>query len=339
MQTRHRILLALLAAGCSAQPSQPALWTGTEPPRSRTPLHGEIETLWHAGGAVADTLLQLPRSLQADTGLVIVLDDGGRRLLAFDPETGALRWAYGGRGGGPDELANPRDARFDELGRILVLDPGNDRVTVIGRDGRTVRHARLHGLEHAEQMVPLPGGRLAVVTFARSRPLVVLDSAGTVTARLDMPWQGFASLPAIARQGLIASEGARWVYAFAFGDGWFPFDGEASLGFTGHYIDHEPFPGVASRRTPDGMRTDLGRTVCSACSAALSGGVLYVQPEGAGELRLRQLDLFRWHTAEYLGTLRLPWRAAAVEVAGDRLYALVHRPAPQLVAARLVASP
>jgi hypothetical protein len=339
MPIHHRLALALLAAGCSGQPSQPTLWTGTEPPRSRTLLHAEVETLWRVGGTVEDTLLQLPRSLQADTGLVIVLDDGGRRLLAFDAPTGTLRWSYGGPGGGPDDLGNPRDARFDEAGRVIVLDPGNDRLTVIGRDGRTIRHARLHGVEHAEQIAPLPGGRVALLTFARSRPLIVLDSAGAAVGRFDMPWAGFASLPAIARQGLIAREGPRWVYAFAFGDGWLRFDGEAGLGVAGHYIDHEPFPRVESRRTADGVRTGVSRTVCSACSATLSGGVLYVQPEGAGELRLRQLDLFRWDTTEYLGTIPLPWRAASVAVAGDRLYALLNRPAPQLVAARLGRSP
>lgn len=340
----HSARIALLAAagllaGCDRPEASAVLWTESDVRGDRVPIHAELEERWVKGGGLNDTLLQLPRFVRADSGLVLVYDDGGNRLLGFSAITGALRWSFGQPGQGPDEFMNVRDARFDMAGRIVVYDAGNARITVLDRSGRALGRVPLRRVNDADQIVPLSEGRFLLVTHGQQNPVVVLDSSGSVVSRGDMPWPGFAALSFLARQGSIASEGDRWVYAFSMGNGFFSYLGDRPIGTIGRYVEHQPFPVPVTQVRQSGSATQTSTAIsitnCSACSASLSDSVLYVRFGGASAQRNRVLDLYRWDTSDYIGSITLPWAPRDLVVHGKRFYALRSQPAPHVIGGTL----
>jgi hypothetical protein len=98
---------------------------------------GEAES-WHAElvatvGADSATEFGTVRSVLLDsTGALYVVDPSTVQLSVFDPH-GALRARWGRRGAGPGEYTRPYSVAWlhDSL---VLLDPGNSRITVYGRD-------------------------------------------------------------------------------------------------------------------------------------------------------------------------------------------------------------
>lgn len=99
---------------------------------------GEAER-WHASllatvGADSATEFGTVRSVLLDSlGALYVVDPSFVQLSVFDPQ-GALRNRLGQRGAGPGEYTRPYSIAWlhDSL---VLLDPGNSRITVYGRDG------------------------------------------------------------------------------------------------------------------------------------------------------------------------------------------------------------
>jgi hypothetical protein len=333
------LLAAGLLAACDRPEASAVLWAESDVRGDRVPIRGDFEEQWVTGGGVNDTLLQLPRFVRADSGLVLVYDDGGNRLLGLSAVTGALRWSFGQQGQGPDEFMNVRDARFDMTGRIVVYDVGNARITVLDRSGRALRRVALRRVDDADQIVPLSEGRFLLVTHAQEKPVVVLDSGGSVVSRGDLPWPGFAALSFLARQGAIASEGDHWVYAFSLGNGFFSYLADRPIGTIGRYVEHQPFPVPVTSVRQDGSTTHTSTAIsitnCSACSVSMSDSVLYVHFGGLGAQRNRVLDLYDWDTSDYIGSITLPWAPRDLVVHGERFYALRNQPAPHIIAGTL----
>lgn len=223
---------------------------------------------------------------------------------------------------------------MDGLGRAVVLDPGNQRIAVVDSSGHFVRRVPITAVGWAEQVLPLGDSRYVLATTDSMRPFAVLDSAGVVVERFGIPWEAFASLDPLARQGAIAQVGGdRWIYGFVMGDGWFVFDGTKPQDRPGRYVEHTDFPGVTQTRSGNSVTTRMEKFVpCSACSLSGSDSVLYVHFGGYTSEQKRLVDRYAIADRRYLGSYRLPVAASAVVMFGGRAYVLQSDTTTQLLA-------
>lgn len=317
----------------------PTLWeeSGRDPERTMIPV--EWNLAWRHGG-VEDTLLLRPLKLQGHDEGLYVLDLQAQRLLAFDRE-GGLEWTYGSPGEGPDEFQGVRDVRLGGGGdRVYLHDPEQGRITIVDDRGRSVRMISTRDVGHSQTLVPVGDSLFVLVTGAPEDPVVVLDLDGRVVRRMSLPWEGFADLPRLSRQGGAATDGDQWVYGFLLGNGFFGFEGLEPLPYTGRYVRHTEFPTVTVQRS--GLRTRrvlAERPVCSGCSITLNDGVLYVLFGGGGSEHARIIDLYRWRDGEYLGSYEIPVSARVIHAYADRLYVMADVPYPEINALELPEPP
>lgn len=329
-------VLILLAVSCgSDRDRETSLWTEADG-QKRSITAERWDTLWTAGSGAGDSVLLNPRLLAASDSGLFVWDDGGHQVLAYGLD-GRLRWRVGRKGSGPEEFKNVRDLKVMPDGGLLLLDPANSRVSRVGADGQVEGGVPLRGVGHAEQLGALPDGRVLLLTMDPQRPFVVVDSTGGIAARPAIPWRGYDALDPLARQGLIAGsgDGRRWVFGFGIGNGWFAFDGTEPRGFSGRYVEHTPFPVLEKKAEGNTVTTEMtGYNSCSGCSLSLSGDTMYVHFGGYSRDSKALLDRYDVNGGKYLGSYRLPFRADAVAVGPDRIYALVNDPYPAILALR-----
>jgi len=336
--------LAALALACGGD--RPGHGTGGAPPvRSRTTVQRSWEEVFQVGGGVQDTLLQSPTGLAADGNGVYVADPSAGRVLRFD-RAGQLVFAEGRPGGGPGEFRSLRDVEVDDRGLAWVLDRGNARITILGPDGRVEGRLPLEGpARSADQLVPLPGGRGAVVVaYDRENPFARLTMDGRIADRFGPPWKDFSSLEPLASQLVTAAGGGRWVAAFGMGDGFFVRDGGTWRGGRHSYVESLPFPEVETRGrlSEDGTgrveeRIAEERPVFGALSASVTGDRLAVLFGGRSPGRGRWLDVYSLPDGRYRGSYLLPTYFEQVAIGGGLLYGLADDPAPRLAAYRLPA--
>src|SRR5215216_6224220 len=177
-------------AACGGpQPSRTsdALWTENTAPRLERKFepHG-WDTLWTIGGTQGDSLLLNPFLLSASDSAVYLYDAGARRVLAFRATDGTLAWSFGRQGAGPDEFRGVRDLKADDHG-VYVLDPRNNRIVRLGRDGSVGARVPLSQVGHAEQVAPLGNGEMVVLTMSAESAFAVIDEAGKVRGRFSLP--------------------------------------------------------------------------------------------------------------------------------------------------------
>jgi hypothetical protein len=216
---------------------------------------------------------------------------------------------------------------------VLVLDPRNNRVVHLDSAGHATARIPLDAVGHAEQMAPLRNGNIVLLTMSPESAFAVLDPAGRVERRFSLPWRGFAALDPLVRQGFMAARDGQWVFGFSVGDGWYAYTGTSPARFSGRYVEHTDFPRMET--SADGSTTVAqlqGYNACSGCSLSVSGPLLWVHFGGYGESPRRTLDRYEMSTGRYLDSYRLPTQAKAVEVDGDRVYAIVEDPYPVLLA-------
>ena len=320
------LLLAVAAAGCGPRGER-----GSQPVREREVIATAWDTLWSVGGTASDTLLLKPYLIAASRTGAYLYDGGSSRVLSFTPE-GRLRWTFGGKGAGPNEFRGVRDVKVTESGESYLLDPRNARIVRLDTAGRVRTRIPLNTVGHAEQLAVLDSARIVLLTMDRARAFAIVDSAGSVRERFSLPWEGFAKLDQIARQGLIVpGRGGEWIFGFSMGDGWFRFDGAAPAR-SARYVEHTEFPEIAS--VPGGGTKMAEYNACSACSASASDSTLYVHFGGYSRHRESVIDLYGLDDSRYRGSYVLPFKAVAIATAGDRVYALRDDPYPMLVALR-----
>jgi hypothetical protein len=315
-------LLVSVACKGEHQPDKPELWDGSAPFSRRVDADA-WDTAWAIGGGTEDTTLLRPRLVTPHSRGVYLFDDGREQVISLDL-SGTRRWAVGGSGGGPNEFRMVRDIKVDQLGRAVVLDPGNQRIAVIDSAGHFVRRVPITAVGWAEQVLPLGDSRYLLATTDSMRPFVVLDSTGAVLDRVAIPWKPFASLDPLARQGVISPAGGdRWIYAFTMGDGWFVFNGTTPQGQPGRYVEHTDFPAVVQTRHGNSVTTQMEKYVpCSACTVSGADSVFYVHFGGYSPEQKRLIDRYAVSDRRYLGSYRLPAPASAVTVFGGRAYVL-----------------
>ncbi|UCD79588.1 MAG: NHL repeat-containing protein [Desulfobacterales bacterium] len=124
--------------------------------------------------------LSLPHdlALSPDGRYLYVADNGNDRIAVLDPGTLKVIGSIGG-----SELSAPHDVAFDQKGRLLVADSGNDRVVVFTVKGvRGERVAVIQGgFKRPEGVAAYPGERV-YVTGAYSDNLVAFENGVKVSA-------------------------------------------------------------------------------------------------------------------------------------------------------------
>lgn len=103
-----------------------------------------------------------------DGQLIYVTDMRNSRIRVLQAMTLKLVDSFG-----DGELSNPHDAQFDQAGRLLVADTGNDRVAIYDLKGvRPALVGELKGLAGPEGVALMPDGRV-LVTNTRAATLSV----------------------------------------------------------------------------------------------------------------------------------------------------------------------
>jgi hypothetical protein len=290
------------------------------------------DTLWVVGGPRDSTLLN-PFLLAASNSLVFVYDGGARRVVALSARDGTVAWRYGRAGSGPDEFRSVRDLKATGDGGVAVLDPRNNRITVLDRRGMVRRRIPLDQVGHSEQMAPLGRDKFVLLTMLSDSPFVVVDTGGRVLRHASFPWPEYARLDPLARQGVIAADGGpTWVFGFSMGDGWIWFDDVSPRSDLTHYVERTEFPTVENRQNGEQASSRIAAyQVCSGCSLSISNSTLYVH-FGGSEAPKRIVDRYDLGSRQYMGSEGLPLEATVVEGAGDRRYVLGENPFPILLA-------
>lgn len=332
------VLLPALMACMDEEVRERPLHEGPVEPGERTWLPAEWDTLWALGGPDDETL-QLPMRLRPHSEGLVVWDQGRWQVLSFD-ETGELEWSFGSEGQGPDEFQDVPDLQVTPEGRTFVYDHGNQRVTILDREGAVEKRVGLADVPRSNTLA-IPGDSLLVFVSLSGPddPLWAVDLEGEVVHRGNLPWEGFNDLSAISRQGNVHSRGDRWAYAFLLTNGWFGFQALEPLEHLGGFVEHQGLPGVAER-SGGGERTQrlTERPTCTACSLSITDSVLAVHFGGHQERAARTLDLHRWENGEYLGSWELPEPAREAMLDGRRAYSLRADPFPVITAFRRVES-
>jgi hypothetical protein len=324
------VALVPLAGACDRSGgSADAIPAASYDPERREIVVQQWDTLWAYGG-VQDSLLLRPFLLSGAEERLFVYDGGARRVLALDAGTGRLEWTFGREGAGPDEFRGVRDLKADGEGGVYVLDPRNNRVVHLNASGQVARRIPLTAVGHSEQLVPLPDGRFVLLTDSA---FTVLQEGGDVERRIPLGDEAIYGLHPIARQGYLAVDGDDWAFGFSFGNGWFPFRGVERRPHAGRYVEHTEFPEIRLTQTPQGPFAAMTEyNACSACSLALSEGLLYVHFGGYEDAIQEVVDRFELATGRYTGSLRLPVRAKVIEAVRGRIYLLFDEPYPTLLA-------
>lgn len=334
------LLLRLLASlvllpGCSSGDAGPILpWQAEAPgPEARQVHTMEWDTLWSVGGALEDSVMPSPGYLETSDSMLAVLDFVSNRVVAFDHD-GTLLWTYGDPGEGPRELISARDMAFTGPREISVLDPGNEKIVELDRNGEVARIVSLAEVgHHVEQFVPLDSKYL-LLSAATDSSIFLLNRDGSVEGRWPWPWPQLEKLHIIVRQGFTAADGDRWVFALLRANGWFAFRDTVPLTAGRSFVEHLPLPEVVTEKVGNRRITRTRRSACSACAVTMEDSLVYVLFGGTGSRAQRVVDVFRWDTGNYEHSYHLPYRAVGIAVSDNRLYVMSANPYPQLQALR-----
>lgn len=138
------------------------------------------------GGAVKAKLVESwdkdmgsPEGVAADgRGRVYVTNAGLDTVLAL--EKGRIVKRAGGRGRGENQYIRPHDIHVDGQGRILVVDPGNNRIQILDRDlgFRSMLAGKAYGFYEPKYVTHDKDGMVYVADEYNNRVLV-LDPSHT----------------------------------------------------------------------------------------------------------------------------------------------------------------
>ncbi len=115
----------------------------------------DAEVVFRIGGSAGDVLFEQVEALEVDSaGRVYVLDGYAHRVRAFSPE-GRELWSMGREGEGPGEFTAPVGLAWAPDGTLWVVDPGNQRATVLDPADGGVQGT--HRLPSGVILAPWPG--------------------------------------------------------------------------------------------------------------------------------------------------------------------------------------
>jgi hypothetical protein len=267
-------------------------------------------------------------AVRVDDGGIWLNDVSNGFVVRLDA-VGEMDHTVGRRGGGPGEFQAARDVEFGTAGRLLVLDPGNARISYIDPDGTLRRQVSIPGeIGHAEQFSPLADGGFLLVTMRPDSPLVKLDSSGRLVWRRALPWGGYARLQSLAAQGHTAvSRDLRYAaYGMTFGEMFFVFvDGEPMPAGVS-YVEVIKAPNLMPRVVNGDTTYMMPLMPMAGADLAIHDDKLFVLFGGRTSERQRLVDVYRLPDGEYTHSLLLPRRVSRFTVHEGSLYVMFSDP-------------
>lgn len=299
-------------------------------------IEAEWRPAWVRGGAEADTTLETPHGIAVEGGLVYVLERFTHRVTAFRQEDGATAWVAGREGSGPGELRRPSAIAALPGGGVAVADPGNGRLTLLGRDGRVRGSVPLRGrAAHPFSICPLADGTFVLAGATADRePVTRIAADGSILEHHALPWHDLAEGPVARRYALLAADASGGACWLALGKG----RGFARYRVGGfeearRYVEFFDLPEYV---VTGGRMRWTERPVDdrhAATGVAMEGGRLLVAFMGLTPSRGRLLDVYDARTGAYLHTLRSPKSIHGLASADGRLFVLTtQNDAPTLIA-------
>lgn len=292
-----------------------------------------VDVEWTLVGGVPPALesdLLRPLLFAAHEDQLYVFDYGDLALKAFGWD-GVLRWGVGRRGRGPREFSNPTDLQVDARGNIWVLDPENQRATVVAPGGRV------------ERLIPLPR------PYNRVLPVDVdgfwaildkseefgsyLDAQGKVKKHLILPDEVLAA-ELLAREARVAvsPDGSRAVVGFIYASTLMMLEGESGATLLAEGIEPVPFPGIVQWKRGELRFTRLDpEAVVATLSLDIHGNEVYAHFRGTSKEAGKVLDVYSITDGRYLRSYALPEKCLRIAVLSPNVVAaLIHEPVPTI---------
>jgi outer membrane protein assembly factor BamB len=283
----------------------------------------------------------MPSQLVADSARVYVLDPGGPRVVAFGAGDGSVAWTFERRGAGPGELRSPTSIARSGAGELFVLDEANQRITVIGADGRYARSIPLRAGFGFESLCARGAGEVLLKRSGHRGGLVRLAGDGSPVGEVDLPWPAGDAAWSAQWHGRLAGSGDACVLALSLGLGFAVHDA-AGLRAPIAYVERFALPDVEVTQRRQGAQLTVSQRIVgdrsAAVDAAVADGRLHVVFGGESSLAFRVIDVYRLPGGAYERSYSYSEGIERIAVAGDMLYALVREgDVPRLVAFRTAA--
>lgn len=230
-------------------------------------------------------------------------DYADHMVRVFDGQ-GKEKWAFGREGSGPGEFVNFTDLSFDPDGNLAVLDPEQQRVTLIDRRGALVSTLRLPDPSH--RLLPShASGEDWVLTSRDSAHLwVAVSKEGKRTGASSLPAELRVEHPLIGDSFTTRSEmGAiiayRWSSHLVF------LDKKGAVRGIIHGVERVDFPTLWDGGHPAVSRVDP-EAVPAARDVSAALGKVFVLFTGSELDDSRAVDVYDEASMAYVGSYRVP---------------------------------
>lgn len=164
-------LMAALSTGCGSPGESTSAWAGTIDtlPSGRIVIANTADPLWTPAqtwrvveevriGSVDELgpgMFGRILSLAVDAmGRIYILEGQAKEIRVFGADGAHVR-TIGGEGGGPGEFNEPLHAQFGPDGHLWVIDPANNRLSVVDTAGAFLES---HPAPGGFSIIPWPGG-------------------------------------------------------------------------------------------------------------------------------------------------------------------------------------
>jgi hypothetical protein len=311
----------LVCADCGPRSGDRAAASPTE----RSFREVEARTAWTRGGTESDTALLAPLSLVADARHVYALDPAGNRVVALSAADGSLAWTAGAAGSGPREFRAPSALALSPLDEVIVADPMNNRLAVLGREGEFRGTVPLRGIGHPVSLCPLADSSIVITLLTTSEfPVVRIARSGDVVQRFRLPWTDLHDASALTVQSQIAAlpDGKSCMLALALGRGFARLEAD-QFGPPHAYVESMELPVPEMTELNGRPMQRLPKEQSAARGAFVVADRLIVPFGGTSDDAGRIEDIYDARSGKYLYTHRLPFWSARTALAGRRSYHLV----------------
>lgn len=326
--------LLLLTIGCDAANSaNETRFARGAPSRRVAPV--PAETLWVRGGRKDDSLLRYPEYLAHDSSLVYVSDKASHQVIAIEQRTGATRWTTASM---RDAIRSPGSMAGLPGGGVAVLDAAGTLVRMDDR-GRVMTSASLIDGNIARQICAFDDSTFLIAYLRQRLPLAIVDAAGQVQKRLELPWDALRDLSPMQTQVALAGASAnRCIVSLVFGQGLAAIRKDGTE-WTAPYVEPVAIPGVTEKTTTRGAEHNTTAHIDARHVAVRDLSVdddrIDVIFEGAEPKPGSLIDEYQASTGSYQGTRWASRRVMGLQRRAGRMFLLAGLQGyPALVALR-----